>query len=46
MKKNLSKLFKNILTGCMTCAFWISCTHACVLLFGEYEYPNENDYNN
>lgn len=44
MKKHLSTLMKSLLTCCMACAIWIPCTSACVLFFGEYEYPDEKDY--
>lgn len=45
MKKLLaSPIFKNVLASCMIFSTWISTTHACALFFGEYPYPNEDDY--
>lgn len=44
MKRKLSKCFKAILTSCMALSFWIPCTSACLLFFGEYPVPNEEDF--
>ncbi len=44
MKKHLSSIVKGLLTCCMTCAIWFTCTSSCVLFFGEYKYPDEKDY--
>lgn len=44
MKKHITQALKYVLTGCMVFGVWIPSTSACLLFFGEYEYPNENDY--
>lgn len=44
MKKHIKELFKLALTGCMLFTGWIPTSSACLILFGEYEYPNEKDY--
>lgn len=44
MKKHIKELFKLALTGCMLLATWFPISSACLILFGECEYPNEKDY--
>lgn len=45
MKKLLaSPIVKNLLASCMILSLWVSNTHACILFFGEYPYPREEDY--
>lgn len=44
MKKYAKELFKLALTGCMVFGTWIPIHSACVLFFGEYEYPKKEDY--
>lgn len=44
MKKHIKELFKLALTGCMLFGAWIPSTGACLMFFGEHQYPDEKDY--
>lgn len=42
MKSKAYNVFKHVFTGCMSLGFLVVCHYACVLFFGEYEYPTED----
>lgn len=44
MKKHIKELFKLALTGCMLFTTWVPVSSACLIFFGEYEYPDKNNY--
>lgn len=44
MKKYITQAIKYALTCCMMFGTWFPVSSPCILFFGEYEYPNENDY--
>lgn len=44
MKKYMKEIFKLALTGCMVFGTWFPVNSACLMFFGEYEYPKESDY--
>ncbi len=44
MKKYLSPIIKHALVSCIGFSYWVSITHASILFFGEYQYPQKEDY--
>lgn len=44
MRTKLLNLSKTLLTCCMALSIWLEWTTACMLFFGEYPYPNPEDY--
>lgn len=44
MKARLVQWTKPLLTACMALTVWISIGITSILLFGEYEYPQEENY--
>ncbi len=41
MKEKLVRWSRPLLTACMALGIWVTFDIASILLFGEYEYPNE-----
>lgn len=41
MKEKIVKLTKPLLLGCMALSMWVTIDIASMILFGEYEYPKE-----
>lgn len=44
MRRKIDSFIVGLLSCMMSCSFWISSTHPCILFFGEYEYPKKENY--